>query len=98
MNFNPSFAPVQIDVRENDEVSIPAPDTVVLVIHAAAAVYDVQIDTSMEVNPRVVAAVFRIKHGDNVDYTIEFLGKDDTVFSERHHENASVGVDDYKRI
>ncbi|KAE8219928.1 hypothetical protein CF319_g6464 [Tilletia indica] len=46
----------------------------------------------MEVPPRLLPAVLKIKLGDVVDYTVEMLKSDGTVvLPERRHDNVKVG-------
>ncbi|KAE8224106.1 hypothetical protein CF326_g8087 [Tilletia indica] len=82
---------LDVPLLKDDEVRITASDQVCLVIHATASADDIQVDSSMEVPPRLLPAVLKIKLDDVVDYTVEMLKSDGTVvLHERRYYNAKV--------
>ncbi|CAD7062932.1 unnamed protein product [Tilletia caries] len=88
---NPTLV-LNLPLLKDDEVSITASDKVCLVVHATASADDIQVDASMEVPPRLLPAVLKIKLGDVVDYTVEMLKSYGTVvLPERRHDNVKVG-------
>ncbi|KAE8219931.1 hypothetical protein CF319_g6463 [Tilletia indica] len=82
---------LDLPLLKDDEVRITASDQVCLVIHATASADDVQVDTSMKVPQRLFPSVFKIKHGDQIDYIVEIVKADGTVVLERQYNNAKVG-------
>ncbi|KAE8190247.1 hypothetical protein CF328_g6034 [Tilletia controversa] len=84
---NPTLV-LNLPLLKDDEVSITASDKVCLVVHATASADDIQVDASMEVPPRLLPAVLKIKLG---DVSRDAQVRRDRRPSRRRHDNVKVG-------